>query len=935
MRIQSCSARRVLSSSVQRGLTAAARGILIAAITTLPAAFAGAQAAAPTGKITGRVLDAKNGLPLTDVGIQVVGTTIGTMSGLEGRYIIARSPAGTTTLSVRKLGYQAKTITGIIVPANGSVEQDITLSTADVQLAAVSVTASAEKGSVNKALDEQRTSNGILNSTTAEQIAKSPDGDAAAAVKRVSGVTVQDGKYVFVRGLGERYTQTSLNGARVPSPEPEKKMVPLDLFPAGLLDAITTSKTFTPDQPGDFSGALVDIRTRDFPGNKQLRFSFSGGMNAGANAQQVLQAPKAGSEWLALAGSARDLPTVVRAAGNLTGVKPGAQTNTLVNAFRKAWTPARGSAQPNGGFGLSYGGQDELFGRKIGYVSSLSYSTAQEVRLNERITTPRADGKGGASPLNDFRGETGRSSVLWGGLLNLSTWLGPKSRVTLSNTYNRTSDNEAQSLLGSNEDFATTQRSTRISYIQRSVLSSQLRGEHVVGSKQTINWNVSRSEVSRDEPDRADLIYDKIGSTFEWKGGANDATRTFSALHEQDFAGALNYRLLLGRESDNRAIKVGAYRRDLHRDSDVRAYDMVNLRLDLADLRQPAEQLFSGRYTAKSDTNLLIRPSTFGGQYRATEALTAGYAMLELPLTEKLRFIGGARLEKADIDVRSRTPQGLDTTTSLRNLDVLPSLALAWNISERQNLRISASQTLSRPEYRELSPVAYLSIGGTDEERGNPGLKRSLIQNYDVRWELYPGNGEVLSLGAFAKTFKNPIERVLVATTGKAQIGFTNAESATNYGVELDMRKNLGGMIDALQPITVFSNATVMASRITISDALTAATNPNRPMVGQAPYVVNTGVSYSNLAGSVNATLLYNKVGKRIVLAGVNPIPDTYEMARNVLDFSVQIPVVKSVSLKMNAQNLLNAPFLEKTGNLERRRYDMGRVFSAGFSLKN
>jgi outer membrane receptor for ferrienterochelin and colicin len=892
-----------------------------------------AQSAA--GKITGKVLDAKTGTPLTDVAIQVVGTTgLGTMSGLEGRYVIMRAPAGTTTLSVRRLGYQPKTITGIMVPANGAVEQDIALTSADVQLQAVTVTAAAEKGSVSKALDEQRTSNAILNSTTSEQIAKSPDGDAAAAVKRVSGVTVQDGKYVFVRGLGERYTQTSLNGARVPSPEPEKKMVPLDLFPAGLLDAITTSKTFTPDQPGDFSGALVDIRTKDFPGRRQFGFSTGGGLNTGATAQQVLVAPTTGSEWLALAGSERNLPGVVDAAGNLRSVRPGAQTNSLLSAFRNSWSPTRGNAKPNGSLGMSYGGEDVVLGRRLGYVGSLSYSSAQEVRLGERVASPRADGKGGAAALNDFAGETGRSSVLYGGMLNLSTWLGQKSRVTLANTYNRTADNEAQQLQGYNEDFARTIRTSRLSFVQRSVLSNQLRGEHVLGSRHFIDWSTSRSEVNRDEPDRADLNYWEVDKTLQWKGGANDATRTFSKLNEHDFAGALNYKVILGRESDNRMLKVGAYSRNLERTSDVRSYDFVNLRLDAPQLRLPAEQLFDGRYFTNADTNMLVRPSTFGGQYRATEALAAGYAMMELPLGEQFKLVGGARVERANIDVRSVTPQGLDTLSRLRNTDVLPSLALTWQISPRQNLRVSASQTLSRPEYRELSPVAYLEIGGNNEERGNPGLKRALIQNYDVRWELYPGNGEVLSFGVFAKEFSNPIERVLVATTGKPQTGFTNAESARNYGAEVDLRKNLGSLMNALQPFTVFANGTVMNSRITITDGLTAATNPKRAMVGQAPFVVNTGLSYSNLSGSFNANLLYNVVGKRIVIAGVNPIPDTYEQPRNIVDFALQFPVLPGVKGKFTAQNLLNAQFEERTGTLSRRRYEMGRIFSAGFSLK-
>ncbi|MDQ3949879.1 MAG: TonB-dependent receptor plug domain-containing protein, partial [Gemmatimonadota bacterium] len=205
---------------------------------------------------------------MTDVGIQVVGaqpgaTSSGTTSGVDGRYALPRVRAGAVTLHIRRLGYQPKTITGVFVPAGGGVEQDVTLEPSTVQLTATLVTADAERGTVNAALDQQRNATGIVNAVTSEQIQRSPDGDAAQAVQRVTGVTVQDGRYVFVRGLGERYTTTSLNGARMPSPEPERKVVPLDLFPAGLLQTITTLKTFTPDLPGDFGGAAVDIRTRE------------------------------------------------------------------------------------------------------------------------------------------------------------------------------------------------------------------------------------------------------------------------------------------------------------------------------------------------------------------------------------------------------------------------------------------------------------------------------------------------------------------------------------------------------------------------------------------------------------------------------------------------------------------------------------------------
>ena len=223
------------------------------------------------------------------------------MTAVDGRYLFERVPAGPVSLRARMIGYGPKVVTDIVVPEGGSVAQDIALSTEVVQLEEIAVTAEAERGTVNRALDEQRNATNIVSSITAEQIQKSPDSDAGQAVQRVSGVTVQDGRYVFVRGLGERYTTTSLNGARLPSPEPERKVVPLDLFPASLLEGITTSKTFTPDQSGDFSGASVNLKTREFPARRVVTFSLSGGLNGTAAGKELARAPRVGGEWLGFA----------------------------------------------------------------------------------------------------------------------------------------------------------------------------------------------------------------------------------------------------------------------------------------------------------------------------------------------------------------------------------------------------------------------------------------------------------------------------------------------------------------------------------------------------------------------------------------------------------------------------------------------------------
>jgi outer membrane receptor protein involved in Fe transport len=936
---------RMLERHLRRGRSARMWVLAVAAMLSMAGVLrphpvlAQQQATADTaagrtaGRIVGRIVDAQSGQGLSDVGIQIVGTTLGTSSGVDGRYMVKDIPAGTVTIQVRRLGYAPKTVTGVLLAAGQTLQQDIAMATATVTLQAQVVTALAEKGSVSKALDEQRTSTAIVNATTAEQIAKSPDSDAAQAVRRVSGVTVQDGKYVFVRGLGERYTQTSLNGARVPSPEPERKVVPLDLFPAALIEGITTSKTFTPDQPGDFSGASVDIRTRDFPARRTMTVSASSGMNSAATGKDVIAAPKVGSEWLGFSGSKRSLPGVVESAGDLRTITPGSPTNALVNSFRDVWSADTRSGAANGSFGFSFGGEDAVLGKRLGYIVSSSYSYSQEVRAGERSTVPKADGNGGAEPLSSFAGSTGRTGVLWGGLANVSTWLGSRSRISLNNTYNRSADNEARQLRGFDEQWATDVDLTRLSFIERSVLSNQLRGEHVLGSRSQVDWTVTRSAVTRDEPDRSDLVYwEQQSGSFEWKGGANDATRSFSTLDERDLSGGLNYRLSFD-ALGQRALKVGGFARDLHRDSDARSYDIINLSLDRPQLLLPAEEIFQ-RFGTGSATNFLMRTSTFGGRYTADEALTAGYAMLELPIGEQLRVVAGARVEQSDIDVRSRTPQGLDTTSSLRNTDVLPALSLTYALGEQMNFRVSATQTLSRPEYRELSPIAYNDVGGNDEERGNPGLVRALIQNYDARWEWYPGNGEVVSVGFFAKRFTDPIERVFRATTGKPQIGFENAKGAKNYGVELDLRKTLSMLGTIGTPFTFFSNVTLMRSRIELDETQTIATNPERAMAGQAPYVVNTGLSYSSESGRLSATALYNVVGKRIVLAGVDPLPDTYEMPRDVVDLSLQFPLLGALSGRVNATNLLDSPYVERTGDLTRRRYRMGRVMSFGVSWR-
>lgn len=897
-----------------------------------PRAAVHAQApAAATGRVTGRVLDAATGAGLADVGVQVVGTTIGTMTGADGRFTLPRVPAGMVTLSVRRIGFGPKTITGIALPANGAVAQDVTLAPATVQLQAVAVTASAERGSVAQALDRQRTATGIVNAVTQEQIARSPDADAAAAVQRVSGVNVQDGRYVVVRGLGERYTTASLNGARLPSPEPERRVVPLDLFPSALLQSVTTVKTFTPDQSGDFSGAQVDIQTREFPAERVLSFSASLGANASAVGRDVLGAPTVGGEAFALAGTGRDRPAALAAAGDLRGSTPQ-DYNRYVGAFRNAWSARQQSGMPNVGFGATLGGNDPILGRRIGYVGSLTYSNAQEVRADEQrgLAVATSDGRS-AQYTSRFAGETGRTSALWGGVLNLSTLFGT-SRLSLNNTYNRTADNEARQDYGFDENLGTNLQRTTLRYVERMVRSNQLLGQHVLGGRGALDWSLTSSGVSRREPDRSDLVYidGGDGQLTLFSRSSEAARRTFGDLDEGTWSGGVNGRLDFGAPARQHYLKVGALVRATTRDSYNQSYSIFG-GLPVEELARPAEEIFDGRHTQGNAAPFNVLAITSGGSYGADDRVDAYYGMVQLGLTDRLRLVGGARAEVWNLDMRIERTDGVATDVARESVDLLPSLALNFAMSERQNVRLSASRTLARPEYRELAPITYLDIIGGEAVVGNSALDRTRIANADLRWEWYPNPGELLSVAGFYKHFDRPIERVQVGTSGSSLVSFANAREARNFGLELEARKSLGFLAPRLDGLAFFGNATFMASRISLdTTGVASIQSANRAMVGQAPYLVNAGLTWAGDRG-LSATLLYNVVGRRIQSASAQGLPDVYEAPRNVVDLSLRFPLRGGMTARLDARNLLDAQFRAEQGPVIREAYRVGRVFSLGF----
>lgn len=914
---------------------AARRAMLAITVAVVPAVTPSSVAAqdAGTGKITGRIVDASTGQPITAAQIQVVGTQFGTQSGVDGRYILLRVPSGTVTLQVRRIGYGAKSITGLMLPANGTLEQDISLKSAELQLAAVTTTANKEKGSVNDALNAQKNATNAVNSVTAEQIAKSPDSDAAQAAQRVSGVTVQDGKYLQVRGLGERYTTASLNGARIPSPEPERKVVPLDLFPAGLLQEVTTTKTFTPDQPGDFAGANVNIRTREFPARRQVTYSSSFGANTGVFGKNLPFAPRAGGELVGFAMSNRRIPSAI-AGTNFMGSVTQSQYNLMALQQRNVWNATPRAGGLNGSFGASTGG-NTILGKRIGYVLSGNYGYSEEARLNERYAVGNQGPNNTVVPLTQVAGQTGRSSIQWGGIANLSTMVGKANRLSLNTTMTRSADNEARMDRGYDENLNDSIMRTTLRYVERGVATANLQGEHQLGERNKTAWSVTYGNTTRKEPDRSDIVYSRDASgRYSLLSSLDGARRLYFDLTEDNTTAQFDHTLNIGAVSKQNAIKFGGYFRTTERSAGAPIYSFISRANESVRSESPSV-IFGEAQACASCSSINVQPIGQAGSYTADDRTVAVYAMTDWGLGSRVRVITGARFEQARINVLSSTQGGFTAAAKLDNGDLLPSLLVNTKLTESQNLRFGITRTLARPEYRELAPVTFRDVLGGVSVTGNDKLVRALIDNLDLRWELFPNPGEVVSVGVFAKQFDRPIERLESATSGAYQARFQNAIEATNYGVELEVRKQMGFLGNWAAPFTAFTNATLMRSKVSLDTMqLISVTDKTRRLVGQAPYVFNAGLTYSNMSGSTNATILYNVVGERIFAAGVAPLPNIVEMPRHVVDLALRFPVMGSLSGRIDARNLLDARYRFMQGNLEREGFNAGRSLSVGFSWR-
>lgn len=901
-----------------------------------------------TGRIIGRVIDATSAAPLARAQIYLEGTGIGTTSDLEGRYVLNGVPTGTVAVTAQLLGYTPTTVTVEVSESPAPIPLDIVMEEMALELSGITVSAARRAGSSAALLDQRRSAPSLVEAVGSAEISRRPDSDAADVARRMTGVTVTDGRYVFVRGLGERYSQTSLDGSSLPSPEPEKEVVPLDLFPSGFLESLQTQKSYTPNLPADFSGGSIQIRTRDFPDRFTLRVGVSTSANTRSQFRDgFLSYGGGGRDWLGLDDGSRAQPAVVER--EMGGVRSGERLPSdpdallaIGDALRTtgpSFVPRSGSTPLNRAFDLSVGGSTRVrTDGEVGFVLAGTYSDSYTLRHGEVERKWRADAfrestAALSTPNVDYRFDTSTRTVSWGTIGNVTFKPNPDHTFGLRTTVNLNTDDEARYFEGNNdEDIGGDIRNHRGRFVERLMLWGQLSGEHALSRDSRLDWRLSAARARRDEPFMRETIHLEDSGEYRLLDFTESARYFFSELVDDDLAGSVDWQFPLALGPARATVKLGAGYRERSRGFGARRLNWNFLGNTIDDLDAALE---TGTIVAGSPRN----PGEFridevvepGDVHDVADERMAGYLMLTLPLGSSLEVVAGARVESYDLLLTSRN--GLLNDVS--DVDVAPSLNVSWSLTDDLRLRAAASRTLDRPEFREIVPFQFTEATSLRQLVGNPTLTSARIVSGDLRLDWFPGPGELVSLGAFVKKMDAPIEQVFIAAASSAY-SFQNAVDGEVRGIEFDLQLSGRRFAEALRNVSLSTNLSLIASEVNVrAEGIYQPTNLHRPLEGQAPYVFNVGISHAAPSG-LEAGLYFNRFGERLTAAGGSGLPDIHEQPRNALDATVAFPLAGGVRARIKATNLLDAGhrYVQRAAGIERmqRQYPVGRTFSVGLS---
>lgn len=897
-----------------------------------------------TGSISGKITDRSNNDVLIGANVLIIGTTLGASTDLDGKFIIKGLSPGKYSVKVSYISYQTITIENVDVKANLNTLLDVSLIPASTELDEVVVTAEGLRNTEASVLKIQKNSANIVDGLSSELIKKNNSSDGTDVLRRMTGVTISEGKYAFVRGVGDRYNNTLLNGANLPSTDPEKKSFSYDIFPASLIENVITSKTFTPDKPADFSGGLVQINTIEFPNRFTLDVSTSSGFNTSTTLKSFSSYNGGSRDFLAYDDGTRDYPDLITdtrvARGNYTDL----EIQEITSAFKNNWHLVSSKAPINGSLKITVGDKYDLGNDLFGYVASVNYSSSTETQQKEKSFYDFAGSR------YNYTGVNYSNNVMLGGLLNLSYKLGKTNKFSLKNIFNQNSDDETTVYSGDYRYADQFREITSLKFISRSLRSHQLLGEHYFNLLNGLNWDwgFSYSRSDRNEPDNRRYVYsrglDEPDAPLKFILDQSLTTRFYGTLEDRDYGFNTNFTLKPFESHDFPKFSFGVLYNKKDRVFDARIFGFRNgARGDFAVedsvLGLPIQNIFQPENINPTFINTveMTKPSD---SYDSNQKVAAGYLMFDATLFEKVRIVSGARFEYSNQNMLSSTLTGELVDVKSYYRDWLPSINLTYLLSKDMNLRFGYSTTLARPEFREIAPFTYFDFLSNELVLGNTELKRTLINNYDLRYELFPGPGELVAVSFFYKRFINPLELILLASSGNEPIrSFSNAESARNYGAEFELRKSFNFISDALDNFGFVGNLTLIQSKIKIDNSGdNSFQKTDRPLQGQAEYVFNLGFYFDDFDLGLNASVIYNKVGSRISRVGVNDLGDIIERPVDLIDFSISKRLFSNFSIKLTAKDLLNqdrisiqqTPYGDKVSDLVRT----GRTFTLGLSYQ-
>lgn len=927
--------------------------------------FAG-QIHAQNGTIRGNITDSATGEELIGVTVLVKGTGNGAITDLDGSFMISVE-AGTYDLQVSYVSFETISITDVEVVADQVTSLDnISLKEAVSELAEVVVTAKIIKQSEAAILTVKRKSANLLDGISSQNFRKIGDSDAAAAVKRVTGVSVQDGKYVYVRGLGDRYTKSMLNNMDIPGLDPDRNNLQMDIFPTNVLSNIIVYKSFTPDLPADFTGGVVNVETKDFPEEKTFDVSVGVGFNPDMHFNsENLSYEGSPTDWLGYDDGTRSLK-VHPLVEVPNPVLDDPLTTTVARAFDPTLAAEKKASTPNLSLSTGLGNQFLFKGLTIGYNAAFSYrknSTFYDRVENNSYLKPDL---GNEFELLLNRPQNGSQSAdsrlisgMFGGAVKTAS---SKFKVNLLKIQNGESRagifNVGSRISGSWDGIKHN-----LEYTERSMTNLLVGGEHSIKENAwNLKWNFSPTWSAIEDKDVRNTPYRTDGGGFEIEPSeSGDPTRIWRNLDEVNLVGRIDATKKVNWLHGDGKLKFGTYLTAKERD-----YQIFNYRLVLRDpngtiqLTGDPNELLSPEniWTVNSDEGAYVFGNfEISNTFNSRQNNIAAYVQTEVNVTEKSKAIVGLRGEnyKQYYTGADQSGASYDDEEIISSLKLFPSLNWTYSKDERTNIRASYSRTIARPSFKEASIAQIFDpltgrtfIGGlrpfvvAGDTIWNGGLQETDIDNFDVRYETFQSGGQTVSFSLFYKRFQNPLELVVFSESAPDNFQPRNLGNARVYGVEFEIRKNLGILSPKLRNLMLSLNTSLIKSELemdkseggeyesrlnNLRDGETIA--DTRPMQGQAPYLINAGIAYTPDKSNWEGGLYYNVQGRRISIVGIGAAADVYDVPFHSLNLSVkrEFGINRNHQVSFQVVNILDAE--------RKREYESFNSSNQTFSLLN